>query len=204
VLTDRSDRNDPIEARPSDHEDDATDRQLFTRGDLDADPTPITLQVRSERLTRRLERVWQALERLPVLVHRGRTEEIRADVYSALKTAEELVLTTRAVAADICLAGAETASRESCSIGPERLRVIIQHHDRTTDEYGQPGCPLHVAEQLELLRARDGATILLDGAEQACSETIRRTLAAYRGRDEGLPDWLASYAARHPAGSIPG
>jgi hypothetical protein len=44
--------------------------QLFIRSDLDADPTHITLQVRSERLARRLERIWESLEHLPVLVHR--------------------------------------------------------------------------------------------------------------------------------------
>jgi hypothetical protein len=199
VFTDRSDRKNPIDAGAPDTEDDTADSQLFIRSELDADPTHITLQVRSERLTRRLERVWQALEHLPVLVHRKRTDEIRADLFNALKTAEDLVLTSRAVAADTCLAGAAADSRHPCGPGAERLRVIIQHADRTAHESGQPGCPTHVAEQLTLLHLPPNAAIVLDGPEPACRETVRRTLAAFH-HGETIPDWLADYAQHHRLG----
>lgn len=197
MLTDRSDRNDPTDAGPPKTEHDIALGQLFIRSDLDADPTHITLQVRSERLARRLERIWQALEHLPVLVHRKRTEDIRADLLSALKTAENLVLTSRAVAAATCLAGAATDSQQPCGPGIERLRVIIQYPDRTADEYGQPGCPHHVAEQLRHLHLDHGAAILLDGPPAACRQTLHDTLAAFAGTDD-IPDWLSAYAAAHP------
>jgi hypothetical protein len=195
VLTNRSDRNDPIDPGLPEAEHAAVCGQLFIRSELAADPTHITLQVRSERLTRRLERIRQALDHLPLLVHRKRTEDIRADLMSALKTAEDLVLTSRAVAADTCLAGAAADSRQPCGPGSERLRIIIQYADRTADEYGQPGCPHHVAEGLKDLRIEDGTTVLLDGPERACREALRYTLAAFPNPDD-IPNWLAAYTAR--------
>ncbi|MEU1180830.1 hypothetical protein ABZ464_24880 [Streptomyces sp. NPDC005820] len=196
MLTDHSDRNDHTGPGTSDTEHETTGGQLFLRSDLDADPTHITLQVRSERLTRRLERIRQALDHLPLLVHRKRTEDIRADLLNALRSAEDLILTTRAVAAETCLAVAATDSRRLCGPGTERLRVIIQYPDRTPDEYGQPGCPYHVAEQLTHLQITAGATILLDGLERACRDALRHTLSALSDAQD-IPDRLASSTARH-------